>query len=206
MTVDSTQIAFGSSAANDLTSREDTAINNTLLATFTAPPLAAGQTYTATVTWGDNTTSHITATAIGANTYAVVVNGKTFSTQGNYAGSISIANGSSPAIGTLTFTSHIGDIPLNVTNITATPLIARIVLATGTFTDDGDLSLSTWTATINWGDNTSSTAIIVRDPTQAGRYIIFGRPPVQPPPRTYSVKLTVTTTEAQCGDHQQHNK
>jgi hypothetical protein len=182
-----------SGAANDINVREDTVLNDMLLATFTAPAPLSG--YTATITWGDNTTSVVTPTLVpgSTDTYAVIISGKSFATQGVYSGTITVQDGSSVA-GTLTFTSTISDIPLNVTSLTTTPLFLRIVTAVGTFTDDGDLALSTWKATINWGDNTTSTGLIVRDPTQSGRYFVLAIHQYRTR-GTYTVRLTVTTSE-----------
>jgi streptogramin lyase len=171
--------------------KEDVVLNSTLLATFIAPTPAAA--YSATITWGDGTTTDVTPTFLGDNTYAVVVSGKSFATQGTYAGAIAVKDGTT-AIGSLAFTSSVSDVALNVTSFNVTPLILRIAAATGTFTDDADLATSTWTATIKWGDNTTSTGLIVRDPTQAGRYLVIGLHQYRAR-GTYTARLTVTTTE-----------
>jgi hypothetical protein len=177
--------------AYDVKIKEDTALSSALLATFVAPNPASA--YSATITWGDGTTTTVAPAFIGENTYAIVVSGKSFATQGFYAGAIAIKDGTTP-IGTLSFASTISDIPLNVTSFNVTPLILRIAAATGTFTDDADLSTSTWTATIKWGDNTTSTGLIVRDPTQAGRYLVIGLHQYRTK-GTYTARLTVSTTE-----------
>ncbi|HEY4330291.1 MAG TPA: hypothetical protein VGN88_11190 [Phycisphaerae bacterium] len=182
-----------SGSASDLSAREDTAITGTLLATFTAP--APTGTYSATIAWGDSTSTVVTPSYLGSNTYAVIISSKTFATQGIYNGTVSINDSVTGLAGTLHFTSNISDIPLNVTSVTALPLILRIVTVAGTFTDDSDLALSTWTATVNWGDSSSSTGVIVRDPTQSGRYIVLAIHQYHTR-GTYTVKLTVTTTES----------
>jgi streptogramin lyase len=183
-----------SGTANNVNIREDTPLDNILLATFTAPTPLSG--YTATITWGDNTTSVVTPTLVpgSTDTYAIIISGKSFATQGIFNGSIAITDGTA-SVGTLTFTSTISDTPLNVTSLTASPLFLRIVTAVGTFTDDGDLALSTWKATINWGDNSTSTGLIVRDPTQSGRYLVIALHQYRTR-GTYTVRLTVTTSEA----------
>ncbi len=180
-----------SGSANDLSDVEHFTFNNTLLATFTAPTPAG--VYSATITWGDGTSTVVAPTDLGANSYAISISGKAFANQGTFNGSIAIHDGTT-AVGTLAFTSTIGDIPLNVTSITASPLIFRIVTAVGTFTDDGDLALATWKATINWGDSTSSTGLIVRDPSQSGRYVVLALHQYRAR-GTYTVRLSVATTE-----------
>jgi streptogramin lyase len=182
-----------SGTANNVNIQEDTALNGVLLATFTASTPLTG--YTATITWGDNTSSVVTPTLVpgSTDTYAIIVSGKSFAAQGTYNGVITVLDGTA-SVGELTFTSTIGDIPLNVTSFTASPIILRIVMAVGTFTDDGDLALSTWKATINWGDNTSSTGLIVRDPSQPGRYFVLAIHQYRTR-GTYTARLTVSTTE-----------
>jgi len=185
-----------SGSANDINIQEDTALgSNTLLATFVAPtPKSA---YSAVITWGDNTQTTVTPKLIDADThtYYIIVSGKSFATQGTYHSSIAVNDGQNLA-GTLQFDSVVRDIPLNVTSFTAAPLLLRIVTAVGTFTDDGDLALSTWTATISWGDNTTSTGLIVRDPTHAGRYLVLALHQYRTR-GNYQMRLTVTTKEQQ---------
>jgi streptogramin lyase len=188
--VEPPEITFQGEAYN-VNIKEDTALSSVLLATFVAPTPASA--YQATITWGDGSTTTVTPTLVGDNTYAIVVSGKSFATQGSFAGSIAISDDASP-IGTLSFTSTIGDTPLDVTSFNVTPLLLRIVAATGTFTDDADLATSTWTATIKWGDNTTSTGLIVRDPTRAGRYLVIGFHQYRSR-GTYTARLTVTTSE-----------
>jgi len=185
-------ITFSGSATN-LSAQQGTAFNNKVLATFTAAPLASGN-YTATITWGDSTSTTVTATPLGNNMYAVVINGKSFAQQGTYNGSIAIKDPSATTVGTLTFQSIITDTPLNVNAFAGVNVLAGITAAAGAFTDDPNLPVSTWTATINWGDGTTSSAVIVSDPTQAGRYLIVGLH-VYRKKGTYTLKLVVSTSE-----------
>jgi streptogramin lyase len=183
-----------SGTANNVNVQEDVVLDNVGLATFTAPEPLIG--YTVTIDWGDSTSTIVTPTLLpgSTDTYAVIVSGKSFATQGVYDGSITVLDGTA-SVGTLSFTSTISDIPLNVTSFTVSPLLARIVIATGAFTDDPNLALSTWRATISWGDGTSSTGLIVRDPTQAGRYLVLAIHQYRTR-GTYTARLTVTTSEA----------
>ena len=188
----STTITFSGSASN-LSAQQGIAFNQ-VLATFTAPTLASGN-YTATITWGDGTTSTVATSSLGNNMYAVVISGKSFAQQGTYAGSIAITDPSNSPVGsTLNFQSFISDVPLKVTSFAGVDVLAGITAAAGTFTDDPNLATSTWTATINWGDGTTSSAVIVRDPTQAGRYLIVGAH-VYRKKGTYTLTLLVNTTE-----------
>ncbi len=186
-------ITFNGSTSNP-SAVQGQAINNFTLAIFTAPPLASGN-YTATVNWGDGSaTSVVTATPIGNNQYEVIVSGKTFAQQGTYSGTINITDPSNSPVGSLSFQSAISDIPLNVSSFAGVDVLAGIAAAAGTFTDDPNLPVSTWTATINWGDGSTSTALIVRDPASPGTYLIVGLH-VYKKAGTYTLTLLVSTTE-----------
>lgn len=180
--------------ANNLAGQEGHVFNSTLLATFVAPPPGTGS-YSAVITWGDSTTSTVSVSALGDNTYAVVISGKSFASQGTYNGTITIKDSANVVAGTMTFQSVISDTPLTVTSFTTIPLVLRIVTATAMFTDDPGRPASSFSATINWGDSTSSTGLIVADPTQAGRYLVVALHRYRSR-GTYTAKITVTTTEA----------
>jgi hypothetical protein len=191
--IDLDQTVTFSGAANDLAGQEGHVFNSVLLATFVAPPPGTGS-YSATVAWGDSTTTTFAATYMGDNTYAVVVSGKSFASQGTYNGTVTIQDSANVVAGTLTFHSVISDTPLNVTSFAVNPLILRLVTATASFTDDPGRAASSFTATINWGDTTSSTGLIVADPTQAGRYLVIALHQYRRR-GTYTARVTVTTSE-----------
>jgi streptogramin lyase len=167
---------------------EDT--SHTLLATFSAPTPEGA--YSALITWGDSTSTIVPVTF--SDGLGTITASKSYATQGSYDGTIVVSDDNG-TVGHIDFTSAIGDIPLNLTSLRATPLFLRITTVVATFTDDGDLPLSTWTATINWGDNTTSSGLIVRDPTQPGRYFVLALHRYRTS-GTYNVSMTVTTTES----------
>jgi hypothetical protein len=181
------QIQF-SGAAADQSAQEGVALNNILLATFTAPT----GTYTATVSWGDNTTTAASVVDLGNNQFAVMVNSKTFATQGTYNGTVTVLNSDTSVEGTLTFTSKISDTPLTITSFNATPLILRLAVVTMTFTDDASSQASWFTATVNWGDNTSSKGLVVK--ISPGQYVVISLHQYKKK-GTYHVTASVTTSE-----------
>jgi streptogramin lyase len=193
--IPTTPVSF-SGTASSFTVQEDTsiisALNGAPLAVFVAPTPVAS--YSAVITWGDGTTSNVEVNDQGGNMYVIYAPDKSFATQRSYACSIAISDGASPT-GTLDFTANVTDVQLNVTSFSATSLFFRIVAVTGSFTDDADLPTSTWTATVNWGDGTSSRGIIVRDPAQSGRYFVIALHQYRSR-GTYTASLTVTTSEA----------
>lgn len=186
-------VTFSGTASN-LSGQQLSTFNNVTLATFTAPALSSGN-YTATISWGDGTPNTVvTAQAEPNNMYEIVISGKSFAQQGTYSGTITITDPSSNQVGTLNFQSVISDIPLNVTSFGGVDILAGITAAAGSFTDDPNLAVSTWTATINWGDGTTSNAAIVANPNQPGTYLIVGLH-IYRRKGTYTLTLLVTTTE-----------
>jgi hypothetical protein len=170
---------------------ENVAIDGILLATFTAP----NGDYTATVTWGDGTSSILTAHSLGDNTFALVVTSKTFATQGTFAGGISVRDAANAEIGTLSFSTVISDTPLAITSISVTNPIGKFADLRLTFTDDPGGSASWFFASINWGDSSSSTGLVVKDASTPGQYIVIGNHKYKKK-GTYSVVASITTSEA----------
>jgi hypothetical protein len=188
--VPASQVTF-SGQAFPVMGTENVAITTIPLATFTG---VSGQTYTATIAWGNNTTSTVTATDMGDNTFAIVVPSKTFTTQGVYAGSITITAADTSVWGTLSFTTTISDTPLTITSNTVTNLGLRIVLNTFTFTDDANSTANVFTANINWGDGTTSRGLVVRDAANPGRFFVLSLHMYRRA-GTYNVTSSVLTSE-----------
>jgi hypothetical protein len=189
-------VVFSNGASSGISGIEDQA--HTLMATFTGPAGA----YSASIAWGDSSPDTAASVMlIGPNTeggfdYAIVTS-HTYTTQGTFTGGlITVTNASdSNGNGTIAFTATISDIPLDITNFSVTRLPLRFALATATFTDDPGLAASTFTASINWGDGVTSNALVVADPTQAGRFLVIGLHRYSAR-GTYNVTLTVNTNEA----------
>ncbi len=184
-----------SGSAPDIHIQEKTALPERTLACFMAPAPGTGS-YSAVIAWGDGTTSTVPVTPVPGvdNSYAVMVSGKSFASQGTYCGTITIVDSANVQAGVIDLKSIISDTPLNLTSFNTFPLILRIATATATFTDDPGRAASSFTATINWGDGTSSTGLIVADPTQAGRYIVIALHQYRRK-GTYTATITVITSE-----------
>jgi PKD repeat protein len=169
------------------------------VATFTDPAgaeLTGGQPttgeYTATIDWGDGT-----PTTTGTITYSggtfTVTGSHLYAEEGNYNVSVLLQHGSAPSV-TVNSTADVID-PL-VTGLTVTPPSATEAIATAvnaniaSFTDPagaGDETPADFTATINWGDNsTTDTGTVVSDGN--GNYH------VEAPAHTYAEEGTYTVT------------
>jgi ELWxxDGT repeat protein len=132
------------------------------VATFIDHNAAAAATdFTAVVRWGDGTTTTVTGgiVALGGGKFAVRAS-HTYAEEGSYALSVRVRDDGAAAIsGTLTIA--VADAPLG--SLSVKNPNARAGADTGTFTvatfHDANVVAPTgdFTATVNWGDGTSST-------------------------------------------------
>jgi len=135
------------------------------LATFTdANPNATVNDFTATITWGDGTTSTGTVVAKVGGGFAVTGT-HAYAEEGSYAPVVNIVDhGGSTAQATDVAT--IADAPLTATGGPADHGTQGTALATtvATFTDaNPHATASDFTATIDWGDGTTSTGTVVAE-------------------------------------------
>lgn len=130
------------------------------VATFTqAGASATASSYTASINWGDGTTS--AGTVSGASGSFSVSGTHTYLEEGPYQVTTTVTDVTNPAnTATATGTATVADAPLSATgtNITTTnPLSATVA----TFTDaDPNGTVSDYTASINWGDGTTSAGTV----------------------------------------------
>ncbi len=113
--------------------------------------------------------------SLGANQYYVELPSgasKSYAAIGTYNVSVVITDGT--ATTTATATATISEVPVIASqHLVLQPLTGRIVLGTvATFTAD-TLSTANWfRTTINWGDGSHSTGLVIR--TSAGHYMVLG--------------------------------
>jgi hypothetical protein len=137
---------------------------NTTIATFTdTNPSDAANGFTATIIWGDTTTS--TGTITGSNGSFVVTGGHTYADEGTAPVSVTITRTADNAQISPSASVVVGEndaLTGNGTTInTDTSLGVSGTLAT--FTDTDTVSpASDFTASINWGDGTTSTGTVSR--------------------------------------------
>ncbi len=132
------------------------------VASFTdADPAGVSGDYTATITWGDGSSSAGTVTANGAGGFGVS-GGHTYAEEGTYAVRVTIADGGG-SVATATGSAVVADAPLVGQGRTLGAVEGK---ATGTrtvatFTDPGGPEqVGDYAATIDWGDGSTGAGTV----------------------------------------------
>src|SRR6202030_251070 len=145
------------------------------IATFTDPAgdgveTASGD-FTATINWGDSTTSTGTVLSLGSGNYRVDAPSHTYVEEGSYTVNVTLKHDALVALTTPDQTITIADQQL--TSLASANLPASgsegsalgAITGIATFTDPAGDGVETasgdFTATINWGDSTTSTGTVV---------------------------------------------
>jgi hypothetical protein len=176
-----------------ITATEGTAANNVTVATFTDTNLAApASDFSASIDWGDGMTSTGT---ISGSSGAFSVNGShTYSEDGAHSIKVKIADDTpGTATATVTSTANVAESDLLVTGVALSPTegTALTGAAVATISDAGSPdAATTFTATINWGDGTTSTGTVTGS---AGIYSVSGDH-TYVDEGSFSVKVSVTET------------
>jgi streptogramin lyase len=153
------------------------------VATFIGP----AATYTASINWGNGVTT--TGSVILVSGVYQVVGSINYAVQGNYNITVSISGGSNAAV--VHTSVAISDTPLVVTAAAPVVLLGRIAIGiTAYFTDDTDSAARNYNASINWGDNSSSSGVVVS--LGSGQYTVLGLH-VYRRGGNYSLTTTITT-------------
>jgi len=153
----------------------------TAIATFTDPAGAgaetAGKDFTATIDWGDGTTSGGNVVSLGGGNYQVNdPNGHTYTEEGTYEVTVIVTHDALPPVTSNERTIAISDQQITRPVLTgALPTNVQEGVLGGaeggiaTFGDPagvGDETAADFTATINWGDGTTSPGTVVLVGTQ----------------------------------------
>lgn len=166
------------------------------VATFTDPDTAAAPAeYLATIAWGDGSPASAGVITGGAGSFTVTGT-HTYTEEGSYSVAITVTdidNSSNNA--TVTTAATISDAPL--TSACAAPVTLGPAYAgpTATLTDANPIgTLTDFSATIDWGDGSSSAGTIVGPSVGPGPYTVSGA-------HTYTTvgPHTITTTIADIG-------
>ncbi len=204
-----------------ITGTQGQALNNIVVATFTEDDLGnAPADFTATIDWGDSTTSPGTIQANGPNSYNVL-GSHTYAAGGTFTVNVTLTDngstGTTTVVGTTINVTSTGPVPstpnpiVSSANITAFPLTAQGAtvagkegvplsagngVLVGTFMDTGTPGVPTdYAATIDWGDGTTSAATqITSQGTPNGVvFSVFGNH-TYAEEGTYPVNVTITKT------------
>ncbi len=156
--------------------------------TATSPTAAAGD-FTATIDWGDGTTTSGTVVSSGAGGF-LVTGSHLYAEEGAQSVSVTIHDNSN------TITAHdavtVADAPLfgAGTHFLSAPGQTRHGIVVGSFTDTGGAEpVGNYSATIDWGDGTSSAGTITS--LGGGTFSVSGDH-VYGHPSMFSVTVTVT--------------
>jgi uncharacterized repeat protein (TIGR01451 family) len=150
------------------------------VATFFPGNAPSGTTFSATINWGDGTSSAGTMTANGNGSYNVTGTHK-YTTSGNFTAIVTV-HGSDNINNNINVPVTVVDTSVNATpiNVAAQTNVAATNVAVATFTDpSGVQPVGTYTAIIDWGDGS---------PTDVGVISLSGS--------TYTVRGTHTWTSA----------
>src|SRR6516164_7855507 len=166
----------------------------TTVATFKdADPNGTASDYTATITWGDGTTSTGTITQDPNTKVFSVAGTHTYAEEGTDQISVSITDvgGASTSVSS---TANIGAAALSANGvpISATEGTATGAVTVATFTEaNPNATIGNFTATINWGDGTSSTGTITEDPNTK-EFSVTGAPHTYAEEGNYTINVGIT--------------
>ncbi|HEV3344414.1 MAG TPA: DUF4214 domain-containing protein [Pirellulales bacterium] len=136
--------------------------------------------YSATVDWGDGTSATAGVMTLDASTHIFTVSGQhNYSQDGTYSVHVTLSHESAPAV-TVTSAAQIANasttggpgIAATALTVTGNEFATLTSVAVATFTDgSGSLPVSDFSATIDWGDGTTSAGSIA---LSAGTYTVTG--------------------------------
>jgi len=166
------------------------------VASFTDPDTAAtASEYTATIEWGDSTSS--TGTISGPTGGPFTVSGEhTYAEEGTYTVTVTITDvDNSSNTATATSTANVADAALASKCAAAATTTQAFAGPTATFTDadPNGMSPPDYSATINWGDSSSSSGTVSLG-TGPGPYTVSGSHAY-----TSTGPFTITTTITDAG-------
>jgi hypothetical protein len=143
------------------------------VATFTDPDTnATASEYTATINWGDgSTSSNIKPTGSGGN--FTVTGTHTYAEEGKFAVKVTISDDDTPSnTATASGTASVADAALHATAGTPAKSGTTLSGTLATFTDDDPAgTVSDYTASINWGDGTTTSGTIS---AKSGKFLVSG--------------------------------
>jgi hypothetical protein len=148
--------------------------SSTQVATFTDPDTTAVPTdYTASIDWGDGATTSGTISG-GSGSFTVSAN-HTYVEDGTFTATVTVTDADNPGnTGKATSTATIADAGLSPSCATPTVTGFSVSGSTATFTDAASPSgtLSDFSATIHWGDGSSSAGTV--SGSDGGPYTVSG--------------------------------
>ena len=203
VTVNNVAPTVSTPAVSPTSTSEGTSTAFTVSGTFTDPANALDQAYTAVVNWGDTTTSTVVVSG-GANPFNYSFSGNhTYAQSGSYNVTISVTDkdggtgtsaatvvtvsNTAPTVGTPTVVPS--GVPLNVSTAFS---------VTGTFTDPAGALDQPFTAVVNWGDGSPTSAAVVSGAANPFNYTFNGNHTYTTPGQ-FNVTVSVTDKDGSTG-------
>jgi len=171
-----TEGPFGVQGVTAPTLTEGGVFTGTVALLTTGNPLAVAKEFIATINWGDGTFSPGVLTNQGDGVFTVSSpTGHVFTEEGTYAVTVSVLNLSGPTASGVTQVT-VADAPINAAPGSPVPLFGSAgTLVAGviaSFTEYAKAPITDFTATISWGDGTSSPGVVTRG--AGGTYDVSG--------------------------------
>jgi hypothetical protein len=173
--------------AQPVTATEGTAFNGTVATGYVTPGFTGP--FSVTIDWGDGTTPSNGTGIVSGNT--LTVNGShTYAEEGSYPLTIKVTDVSGYSA-SASSTATVADASLTLTLISAHGAGAHLgILSQARFSDANTLSTAAdFTATIAWGDKTTSTATVTR--ISAGNYVVGLATHTYASAGVYTITLTI---------------
>src|SRR5439155_234930 len=171
------------------------------IATFTDPAGVGAETtadFTATINWGDGTTSTGTVVSTSGGNYRVDAPAHTYVDEGTYAVTVTVKHDALAAVTSNSQTIAIADQQITTSPDATLPAPGparspfTALFRSATFTDPagvGNETTADFTATINWGDSTTSAGAI--SSLGGGNYRVDAPAHTYVEEGTYTVTVTV---------------
>jgi YD repeat-containing protein len=163
------------------------------VATFTDPGADTSGSFTASINWGDGSTS--AGTISGSNGTFTVTGSHTYSnTDGIFTTSVTVSEPGVPgstASSTSTATVSESDLAVTAHTVAVGENVSTGSVTVATFTDPGADTSGAFTASINWGDGSSSTGTVTGS---NGTFTVTGSHTYTNNDGTFTTTVTVTET------------
>jgi uncharacterized repeat protein (TIGR01451 family) len=173
---------------------------NVTIATFSDPAGVGVETasgdFTATINWGDSGTASGTVVSDSNGNYHVTAPAHTYAEEGSYTITVTVKHDMLSAVSS-TASVSVADQQITSLVVANAPSTAQEGAALGpitglaTFTDpEGPEAMGDYTATINWGDSTTSTGMVVN--TGGNNFQVNAPAHTYAEEGSYTVSVTVT--------------
>jgi hypothetical protein len=165
-----------SASGSPVTAVEAAAFSNQKVASFTDPAgYATADEYSASINWGDGSSSAGTITKTGDGAFDVT-GSHTYAEENaaGYAVTVTITDNDNAAnSATAHSTAKVADAPIHASGVSLITTPAAYSGPVATFTDEANGPRSDFSATVNWGDGSSSAATI-SGPSANGTFTVSG--------------------------------